>query len=107
MGLTISIGRLLYVKGCSWIDSIELGQYAVYNNLAKRKLLLCVLGFCVGTGHVSHVIQAGLEGLQPVTDSLYKEFFETSFRDTPSSEISRAVYNFFMYTLSRVYTIYY
>jgi hypothetical protein len=30
-------GRLLYVKGCSRIDSIVLGQHAVYNNLEKRK----------------------------------------------------------------------
>jgi hypothetical protein len=70
----MSIGRLLYVKGCSRIDSIRLGEYAIYNNLAKRKLLLCVLGFCVGTGHVPHVMQAGL---QPVTkiglNSLGKE----------------------------------
>jgi hypothetical protein len=52
----MSIGRLLYIKGCSRIDLIRLGEYAVYNNLTKRKLLLCVLGFCVGTGHVPHVI---------------------------------------------------
>jgi hypothetical protein len=52
------------MKGYSRIDLIGLGEHAVYNNLAKRKLLLCVLGFCVGTGHVPHVIQAGL---QPVT----------------------------------------
>ena len=30
-------GRLLYVKGCSRIDSIVLGQHAVYNNLEERK----------------------------------------------------------------------
>jgi hypothetical protein len=78
MGLTIGIGRLLYMKGCSRIDSIELGQHAVYNNLAKRKLLLCVLGFCVGTGHVPHVIQAGL---QPVTFSPYLGFSERYLRD--------------------------
>jgi hypothetical protein len=40
------IGRLLYVKGCSRIDSIRLGEYAVYNNLAKRKLLIVRFGFC-------------------------------------------------------------
>jgi hypothetical protein len=30
-------GRLLYIKGCSRIDSIVLGQHAVYNNLGKKK----------------------------------------------------------------------
>jgi hypothetical protein len=30
-------GRLLYVKGCSGIDSIVLGQHAVYNNLEEGK----------------------------------------------------------------------
>jgi hypothetical protein len=60
----MSIGRLLYVKGCSRINSIRLGEHAIYNNLAKRKLLTVRSGFCVGTGHVPHVIQAGL---QPVT----------------------------------------
>jgi hypothetical protein len=30
-------GRLLYVKGCSRIDSIVLGQHAVYNNLEERE----------------------------------------------------------------------
>jgi hypothetical protein len=50
------IGRLLYVKGCSRIDSIRLGEHAVYNNLAERKLLVVRSGFCVGTGHVPHVI---------------------------------------------------
>jgi hypothetical protein len=30
-------GRLLYVKGCSRIDSIVLGQHAVYNNLEERR----------------------------------------------------------------------
>jgi hypothetical protein len=34
------------VKGCSRIDSIGLGEYAVYNNLAKRKLLIVRFGFC-------------------------------------------------------------
>jgi hypothetical protein len=52
----MSIGRLLYVKGCSRIDSIRLGEYAIYNNLTKRKLLIVRSGFCVGTGHVPHVI---------------------------------------------------
>jgi hypothetical protein len=52
----MSIGRLLYIKGYSRINLIRLGEYAIYNNLAKRKLLLCVLEFYVGTGHVPHVI---------------------------------------------------
>jgi hypothetical protein len=30
-------GRLLYVKGCSRINSIVLGQHAIYNNLEERK----------------------------------------------------------------------
>jgi hypothetical protein len=42
----MSIGRLLYVKGCSRIDLIRLGEHAVYNNLAKRKLLIVRFGFC-------------------------------------------------------------
>jgi hypothetical protein len=44
------------VKGCSRIDLIRLGEHAIYNNLAKRKLLIVRSGFCVGTGHVPHVI---------------------------------------------------
>jgi hypothetical protein len=42
----MSIGRLLYVKGCSRIDSIRLGEHAVYNNLTKRKLLVVRFRFC-------------------------------------------------------------
>jgi hypothetical protein len=34
------------VKGCSRIDSIGLGEHAVYNNLAKRKLLIVRFRFC-------------------------------------------------------------
>jgi hypothetical protein len=34
------------VKGCSRIDSIGLGEHAVYNNLAKSKLLVVRSGFC-------------------------------------------------------------
>jgi hypothetical protein len=33
------------VKGCSRIDLIRLGEHAVYNNLAKRKLLIVRFGF--------------------------------------------------------------
>jgi hypothetical protein len=44
------------VKGYSRIDLIRLGEHAIYNNLAKRKLLLYVLGFYIGTRHVLYVI---------------------------------------------------
>jgi hypothetical protein len=32
-----SLNLVIVVKGCSKIDSIVLGQHAVYNNLEKRK----------------------------------------------------------------------